>query len=281
VIAAVAATLLLLHPPPDGPGPTHAIRWERSFDEALAKARASGRPIMVDFWADWCGWCHRLDRTTYVDPVVVRKSQDFVPVKVDTEGSRREVAISEKYDVATLPTIAFLSPSGRLILRVTGFQGPGQLPSAMDDAKALAQKVMSWEAALQRNGQDPEALAALAAHMFEQEAYEESGDLLLKAVAVDQACSADQRKRTRMLLGIVHSYRRKFPEAEAVLKEGLEIRPPTESDAKLLFVLGKTYLAWGRSGEAKEALERIVQAFPDSSVAHRARESLVRLSREP
>lgn len=281
MIAAVAAALLLAHPPPAGPAPTQGIRWERGFDEALARARASGRPIMVDFWADWCGWCHRLDRTTYVDPVVVRKSQDFVPVKVDTEGSRREVGISEKYDVATLPTIAFLSPSGRLILRVTGFQGPGQFPNAMDDAKALAQKVISWEAALQRNGQDAEALAALAAHMFEQEAYEESGELLLKAVAVDQACSADQRKRTRMLLGIVHNYRRKYPEAEGVLKEGLEIRPPTESDAKLLFVLGKTYLAWGRAGEAKEALERIVQAFPDSSVAHKARESLVRLSREP
>ena len=38
------------------------------FDEALKKARSQNKPLMVDFWAEWCGWCHRLDKTTYVDP---------------------------------------------------------------------------------------------------------------------------------------------------------------------------------------------------------------------
>jgi thioredoxin-like negative regulator of GroEL len=281
MIAFVVAAVLLTHPPPAASGQRIGVRWERSFDEALARARTTGKPVMVDFWADWCGWCHRLDRTTYVDPIVVGKSQGFVPVKVDTEGRHRDVEIAEKYDVATLPTIAFLSPSGRLVLRVTGFQGPGQFPRAMDDAKAMAQKVMSWEAALQKNAHDGEALAALASHMFEQESYEESRDLLVKAVAVDQASSPDQRKRTRMLLAIIYNYRRKYAEAEAALKDGLEIRPTTESDAKLLYVLGKTYLTWGRSAEARDALERVVQGFPDSSVSHKARESLLRMSREP
>jgi tetratricopeptide (TPR) repeat protein len=84
-----------------------------------------------------------------------------------------------------------------------------------------------------------------------------------------------------MLLAIIYNYRRSYAEAEAALKDGLEIRPTTESDAKLLYVLGKTYLTWGRSAEARDALERVVQGFPDSSVSHKARESLLRMSREP
>ncbi len=80
--------------------PTPAIKWERSFEEAQKKARKSGKPIIVDFWAEWCGWCDRLNRTTYVDPDVVRRAQDFVAVKIDTEGSSKEREIAASYEVS-------------------------------------------------------------------------------------------------------------------------------------------------------------------------------------
>ena len=84
---------------------TTGIRWERRFEDALKKARTSHKPVIVDFWAQWCGWCHRLDKTTYVDPAVVKLSEGFVAVKVNTEGDPRETAVAIRYDVSSLPTI--------------------------------------------------------------------------------------------------------------------------------------------------------------------------------
>ena len=81
------------HPAP----PTVAIKWERKFDEALREAKRTGKPLVVDFWAEWCGWCHRLERTTYADPTVIRRRQNFVAVRVNTEGSRRELEVCAKY----------------------------------------------------------------------------------------------------------------------------------------------------------------------------------------
>ena len=96
------------------------LKWEKSFEEALKKARATRRPVLIDFWAEWGGWCHRLDQTTYVDGLVVKMGEDFVSVKVDTEGGRQQQEIAERYDVTQLPTILFVSPAGRVLLTPLG-----------------------------------------------------------------------------------------------------------------------------------------------------------------
>jgi len=274
---ALALSLLLAGAAREAPAPPPpAIKWEKNFDAALRKAKSSGKPVIVDFWAEWCAWCHRLDQSTYVDPWVVRKAQAFVAVKVDTEGSRKEQAIAERYQVRTLPTIVFLSPEGRQLLRVP-FQGPGQFPNTLDAAREVAQQVMSWEEALARNPDDPRALFALGNHLFEQEYIDDARELLKKAVERDAQEDAESRRRARMLLAIVEHVSRNFGEAERLVKEALALPPNPEDQPMLLFVLGRTYVSWGRQADAVATLEVIVREYPGSPVAAKARETLVNL----
>jgi thiol-disulfide isomerase/thioredoxin len=251
-----------------------SIRWEKNVDDALRKARHSGKPLIVDFWADWCSWCERLDETTYVDPWVVRKAQDFVPVKVNTEGSRRELEVAKRYQVSSLPTIVFLSPEGRQLGRIDGYQGPGHFPHTLDAALAVAKRVMAWEDALARNPDDPRALALLGAHLYEQMYVEDSRDLLRRAVAHDAEEPGDDRRRSRMLLAFLESLSRNFPAAERLAKEALALDPTGEDEPKLLFVLGRTYVSWGRNEDAVATMEIIVRQYPQSPVAQKARETL-------
>ena len=250
------------------------IKWERRFPDALKKARAARKPVMVDFWAEWCGWCHRLDQTTYVDPTVVKLSEEFVAVKVDTEGDPKGAAIAVRYDVTSLPTIAFLTPQGRPLLRLNGFQGPGQFPRTLEAARDVAQRVMGWEDALERNPREPEALAALGTHLFEQDAYRESRELLSRALAFDARRPLEERKRTRLLLGAIEKSDRRYAAAENVLRQALDLPPSPEHDAKLLYVLGRMYASWGRPDQARVALQKVVSSYGQTAIARKARESL-------
>jgi thioredoxin-like negative regulator of GroEL len=251
------------------------IHWVRSLSAALKQARAENKPVMIDFWAEWCGWCHELDRSTYRDRAVVDLAEKLVSVKVDTEGSQTEARIAADYRVDSLPTIAFVSPEGRMILRVSGFQRAADFVDTVEQALKTGKDVMAWEAALGVDPKDALALNKLGAHLFDAEFYEASRDLLQRAIAVDQERPVKERKRTRTLLGIIMHFDNKPAEAEKVLKESLDIKPADpEEDAASLYTLGKSYLKSGRTPEARTTLQKVLDAYPQSKPAARARETL-------
>jgi len=276
----LALALLLATAPGESPAPPLlAIKWEKKFDEAVKNARRSGKPLVVDFWAEWCGWCHRLDRTTYADPAVVRRAQEFVAVKVNTEGSRRELEVSAKYGVRSLPTILFLSPQGRQLFRVNGFQGPGQFPRTLDAARHVAGRVIAWETALDADPLDAAAALGLGRHLYEQEYFEDAQGLLRTAVAHDSGTGVGERREARMLLAILAHVTRDFGEAERLVKEALLLGPDPDEQPRLLFVLGRTYVSAGRQEEGVQTFEVIIRQFPQSPVAQKAKETLTTLRR--
>ena len=213
----------------------------------------------------------------YLDPTVVKLAQDFVAVKVDTEGKPADVQVANRFDVTSLPTILFVTPGGRQILRVNGFQGPGKFPRTLERAKEAALKIMGYETVLEKNPRDAAATAALGTHLFEQELFDEARSLLSRATRDDTQEPPSTRRQTRMLLAIIQNYDRKYADAEALLKEGLAIRPVGEDEAKLLFILGRTYMKWGRAPDARRVMQRIVTDYGQSSTAAKAREQLALL----
>jgi tetratricopeptide (TPR) repeat protein len=136
---------------------------------------------------------------------------------------------------------------------------------------------MAWEAALEENPKDAAALASLGIHLFDQEFYDESAELLERARWADAEQPAANRRKTRLLLAMIQNTHHHYAEAEALLKEALGFRPPGEDGAKLLFVLGRTYVAWGRAADARLTLQQIISDYAQHPLAQKARDTLVAL----
>ena len=131
VVAAAGVFLPLAR----APQPVEAIRWVDSESQALAQARAEGKPVLIDFWADWCVPCHRMFETTYVDPRVVAESQRFVMARVNVEGlSRKEQDdVRQRYGVMGVPTTVWIGTDGSM-RSLADYIGPDRMLELMQAA---------------------------------------------------------------------------------------------------------------------------------------------------
>ena len=80
---------------PDSEG--SLVKW-MSLDEAMAQVKSAPKPMIIDFYTDWCGWCKKMMRTTYADPNLSQYINTyFYPVKFNAEGKDTIEFLGETY----------------------------------------------------------------------------------------------------------------------------------------------------------------------------------------
>lgn len=124
--------------PPEGP-----VNW-MTLQEAIQKSKTAKRPIFIDVYTDWCGWCKVMDKNTFSDPKVAAiLNEKFYAVKFDGEqkedvqfdgktfkyvasGSRgyHELAAALLNNKLSYPTVVFLDEEFAMIQPLAGYLKP-------------------------------------------------------------------------------------------------------------------------------------------------------------
>ena len=114
--------------------PIHSVA---DLDQAVAQASRAGRPVMVDFYADWCTSCKEMEASTFLDPVVRRALAGAVLLRADvTANDANDKALLKRFGIYGPPTIAFYGRDGRerSRYRVVGYMGGAEFAAAVHAA---------------------------------------------------------------------------------------------------------------------------------------------------
>jgi thiol:disulfide interchange protein DsbD len=117
------------------------LPWMRvaSLGELETKLRSPGKPVMLDFYADWCVSCKEMEAFTFSDPKVRAELDRMLLLQVDvTANSDDDRALLKRFSLFGPPGIIFFDAEGREIkgLRVIGYQGPERFLKTLSLATA-------------------------------------------------------------------------------------------------------------------------------------------------
>ena len=111
-------------------------KWGDNLELALNQASDSDKIIMIDFMAQWCPPCKKMDQETFSDQSVIKKLNEFILLKIDVD-KQQDVAKkyngnARKYGGMGIPNILFLDKEKNIVHRIVGFHDADQLISVMD-----------------------------------------------------------------------------------------------------------------------------------------------------
>jgi len=117
----------------DGAEPAKKLKkvvvWQSDYEKARAEANRLNRPLLVHFYADWCGPCKKMDAEVLRSPELARQlTTRLIGVKINAD---KHLALVEKFGIESLPTDLFLEPGGRVIARSDGYRPKSEYLSSI------------------------------------------------------------------------------------------------------------------------------------------------------
>lgn len=237
--------------------------WHKSVGAAQKVAQSKNQLILVDMFAQWCGWCHRFEREVFPSEVFQNATQDIVLLRLDTEDRAEGTQYAAKFGVTQLPTFLLLAPDLSLAGVIRGYAPPKEfvasLTSTRNDYSTFMKRVKG-ESALAK---DPKGRLDLAKEFMERAAFDKS-EPRLKKLMTEKGVPAAIRDEAYYNLAMSYAMQSRFDEGLKTVRALQQLSKLGESVERARLLAGQIYLQQGNLLSAANEFRSFKQTYPNS-----------------
>lgn len=237
--------------------------WLKSVAAAQKSAAQKKSYILVDMFAEWCGWCHRFEREVFPSQAFQNATDDIVLLRLDTEDGGEGTKMARKYSVTSLPTFLLLNPDLTLAGQIRGYAPPNEF------AKMLAQTRQNHASFLERltteskYARDYPKRLTLAKELSERFDYGKAEPRLRK-LTTEKGVPVATRDEAYYVLAAILAIQEKETESLAVIRQLNTASKSGLAVENSRFLAGQIYLKQGNLKAAANELRGLKTAFPNS-----------------
>lgn len=151
----IVTTLLAVVPVSHNLSSKKAVNW-LSFEQASKLAESKPKKMLIDVYTDWCGWCKRMDKTTYEDAAVVDYiAKYYYPVKLNAESAKtityngksmtEQMLAGQVFGVSGYPCTVYLDEKLKVLSPVPGYMDAANFNKVNKFFAENYHQKMSWE----------------------------------------------------------------------------------------------------------------------------------------
>ncbi|WP_036096085.1 tetratricopeptide repeat protein [Leptospira weilii] len=235
------------------------IQWENSVKAAFEKAKADGKPIFIDVYADWCGYCKTLKNEIYPKKEVQLELSKFVTLSLDGD---RFPNLKRKYGIKGYPSILFLDQNGSLIDKITGMPDSKMILKLLKNAYARRNLEKEHLDLLTKDPNGIKANFQAGVYYFEAKEYTKAIQFFQKAIDSNDTKDDDKKHDALFNLGISYLEIGNFKSAIATFNSYIS-KFPNGDISSVLFFRANAYEELNQKDDARADYKKVLELTTD------------------
>jgi thioredoxin-related protein len=242
-----------------------AATWFKSVAAAKAEAKKKNQIIFVDLFAEWCGWCHRMEREVFPAEAFQKATKDKVLLRVDTEDRGEGTKLAREYEVTKLPTFLMISADGLLVGIIYGYAPAEQFAKRIGEVEGKYKTFLKEVAAEPTFRSDHKRRLSVAVDYISRRGYAQA-EPRLTALIKEKGVPADVWGRAHYFLALTQYTTKRLPESMSTLKSLFAKQSSGEGVERGRLLLGQIYYDQGNYNAALTELKNFKKNYPSSAM---------------